>query len=83
MYDAASYFVANPINRYAPGDRSGMKFGDDESLAIYNHAIRLLPTGGRTGFRRPSKASSGWRCVSMRRRRKSRRASGRRRVRSV
>jgi hypothetical protein len=38
MYDADSYLVANPINRYALGDRSGMKFGDDGSLTIYIQA---------------------------------------------
>ena len=35
MYDADAYLVPNPINRYALGDRSGMKFGDDGSLTIY------------------------------------------------
>ena len=37
-YDADSYLVANSINRYALGDRSGMKFGDDGSLTIYIQA---------------------------------------------
>jgi hypothetical protein len=37
MYDAESYLVPNPINRYALGDRSGMKAGDDGSLTIYIH----------------------------------------------
>jgi len=35
MYDNDSYLVDNPINRYALGDRSNCKFGDDESLTIY------------------------------------------------
>jgi hypothetical protein len=35
LYDNGSYLVPNPINRYALGDRSGMKFGDDGSLTIY------------------------------------------------
>ena len=35
MYDADSYLVPNPINRYALGDRSQMKFEDDGSLTIY------------------------------------------------
>ena len=35
MYDDDAYLVANPINRYALGDRSHMKFGDDGSLTIY------------------------------------------------
>ena len=34
-YDADSYLVPNSINRYALGDRSRMKFGDDGSLTIY------------------------------------------------
>jgi len=38
MYDADSYLVPNSINRYALGDRSGMKFGDDGSLTIYIQA---------------------------------------------
>src|SRR5262245_52581852 len=37
-YDADSYLVANPINRYALGDRSGMKVADDGSLTIYIQA---------------------------------------------
>jgi hypothetical protein len=35
MYDADSFLVPNPINRYALGDRSGMKTGKDGSLTIY------------------------------------------------
>ena len=35
MYDKDSYLVPNPINRYALGDRSNMKLGDDGSLTIY------------------------------------------------
>ncbi len=35
MYDADSHLVPNAINRYALGDRSGMKFGDDGSLTTY------------------------------------------------
>jgi hypothetical protein len=38
MYDADSYLVPNTINRYALGDRSGMKFGEDGSLTIYIQA---------------------------------------------
>src|SRR5215831_13213935 len=37
-YDADSYLIPNSINRYALGDRSGMKFGDDGSLTIYIQA---------------------------------------------
>ena len=35
LYDKDSYLVDNSINRYALGDRSGMKLGDDGSLTIY------------------------------------------------
>ena len=35
MYDKDSYLVDNPIGRYAVGDRSNMKLGDDGSLTIY------------------------------------------------
>ena len=45
MYDAESYLVPNTINRYALGDRSGMKVGDDGSLTIYIQTE--LPGGDR------------------------------------
>jgi hypothetical protein len=35
MYNAKQNFVANPINRYAIGDRDKMKFNPDGSLDIY------------------------------------------------
>ena len=35
MYDGESYLVDNEIDRYAIGDRSGMKYGEDGSLTIY------------------------------------------------
>ena len=35
MYDKDSYLVDNPIDRYALGDRSNMKPGNDGSLTIY------------------------------------------------
>ena len=34
MYDAESYLIPNPINRYALGDRSGLTYDDNGSLTI-------------------------------------------------
>lgn len=35
MYDAEGFFIDNPINRYAIGDRSGLKPNADGSITIY------------------------------------------------
>lgn len=35
MYDAEGYQVANPLNRFAIGDRDDLKFNDDGSLDLY------------------------------------------------
>jgi hypothetical protein len=35
MYDNEQFFVENPIDRYAIGDRDKLKFGDDGSLTLY------------------------------------------------
>ena len=35
MYDKDAFLVDNPINRYALGDRSDLKFDDNGSLTIY------------------------------------------------
>ena len=34
-YDKDGYFIANPINRYAIGDRDRLKFDPDGSLDLY------------------------------------------------
>lgn len=52
-YDQGGYFVANPINRYAIGDRDPLKFNRDGSLDLYMQSqspgaeleSNWLPTG--------------------------------------
>jgi hypothetical protein len=52
LYGADHFFVANPINRYAIGDRTqGLQYGADGSLDIYlahdapaGHQANWLPT---------------------------------------
>jgi hypothetical protein len=55
-YDKDGYFIANPINRYAIGDRDPLKFNADGSLDIYfqnrspgpQQASNWLPSGDGT-----------------------------------
>jgi hypothetical protein len=52
-YDKDGYFIANPINRYAIGDRDKLKFNPDGSLDLYiqaqspgaDHQSNWLPSG--------------------------------------
>jgi hypothetical protein len=53
-YDQDGYFIANPINRYAIGDRDALKFNPDGSLDVYvqgtspgtDRESNWLPSGG-------------------------------------
>ncbi len=40
LYDSSGFFVPNPINRYAIGDRSDLTFNPDDSLDIYVQSIQ-------------------------------------------
>jgi hypothetical protein len=42
-YDKDGYFIANPINRYAIGDRDALKFNADGSLDLYIQAEKPAP----------------------------------------
>jgi len=57
MYDSTGFQVANPINRFALGDRDPMTYNSDGSLDIY--VQHEDPGGQRTGIgcRRPARAS--------------------------
>jgi hypothetical protein len=52
-YDKDGYFIANPLNRYAIGDRDPLKFNPDGSLDLYiqsqdpgpDHQANWLPSG--------------------------------------
>jgi hypothetical protein len=47
MYGPDGFFVANPVNRYAIGDRDPLKFNADGSLDLY--ISRDAPEGGKEG----------------------------------
>jgi hypothetical protein len=55
-YDQDGYFIANPINRYAIGDRDKLQFNPDGSLDLYvqaqdpgpDHQSNWLPSGNGT-----------------------------------
>ena len=71
MYDDDAYLVANPINRYALGDRSHLAFDADGGLTLL--AIQSWDSPGEkkgeqlaAGRRRTP--GSSWRCGSMRQR---------------
>lgn len=63
MYDAQGFQVANPINRFALGDRDPLTFNPDGSLDLYIQSMR--PDKGRESNWLPSPAS-GTLSVTMR-----------------
>jgi len=58
MYDSQMFQVANPINRYAIGDRDELAFNEDDSLTLYiqcespgkDKESNWLPTPPSGGF---------------------------------
>jgi len=50
MYDDEGFQVANPINRFAIGDRDALQYNKDGSLDIYIQSKNLLKTKYLTGF---------------------------------
>jgi hypothetical protein len=57
MYNAKQVFVANPLNRYAIGDRDKLKFNPDGSLDIYismNLRVRKRSRNGYPPMQSPS-----------------------------
>jgi hypothetical protein len=57
MYDAEGYQVANPLNRFAIGDRDALKYNPDGSLDIYIQSAS--PGGNRESNWLPSPAKGG------------------------
>ncbi len=60
LYDSSGFFVPNPINRYAVGDRSDLHFNPDGSLDLYvqstqpsdpTEAMNWLPSPAGAPFR--------------------------------
>ena len=58
MYDADSYLVDNPIDRYALGDRSDLTFADDGSLTILIQSDQ--PNDGQTANWLPAPTSGAF-----------------------
>jgi hypothetical protein len=58
MYDERQLFAANPINRYAIGDRDSLKFNADGSLDLYIQ--RESPGPGRESNWLPAPAKGAF-----------------------
>jgi hypothetical protein len=59
MYDAEGYQVANPINRFAIGDRDALKFNSDGSLDLYIQNDNPGPDKERNWLPAPSSGGLG------------------------
>ena len=55
MYEASGFFVTNPLERYALGNRSELHYNEDGSLNIYLQTRRAHRANSRrrTGCPRP------------------------------
>ena len=80
LYDKDSYLVTNAINRYALGDRSGMKPGQMGPSRSTSRATHPERTRKATGCHRRKQARSSWRCVCTRPKNRSPTAPGPRQV---
>ena len=80
MYDADAYLVANPINRYALGDRSHLTFDTDGGLTLFIQSDS--PGKDKESNWLPAPKDAGFKLAlrSTRQRRKSRTARGRHRL---
>ena len=78
MYNSKQFFVDNPLDRYAIGDRDKLKFNDDGSLRYTSRTNRRARTTSRTGCP-PRRTRSTCSCGFTGRRRRSSTALGVRR----
>jgi len=58
LYDENGFQVANPLNRFAIGDRDKLKFNTDGSLDIYIQNAPRAQTMSRIGCPRPRASST-------------------------
>jgi hypothetical protein len=58
LYDQEGFQVANPLQRFAIGDRDPLTFGDDGSLDLHIQHGSPGPDRNRTGYPRPTARST-------------------------